>query len=65
MIFIYILSGIVIIILAAIVYVGIKIMKERRINTEEENENYGAASDFEQYYEDEKNAKIVDKNDYY
>ena len=65
MIFIYILSGIVIIILAAIVYVGIKIMKERRIITEEENENYGAASDFEQYYEDEKNAKIVDTNDYY
>ena len=65
MIFIYILSGVVIIILAAIAYVWIKIMKERRIITEEENENYGAASDFEQYYEDEKNAKIVDTNDYY
>ena len=51
--------------MAAIVFVGIKIMKERRIITEDENENYGAASDFEQYYEDEKNAKIVDTNDYY
>ena len=65
MIFIYILSGVLIIILAAIVYVGIKIMKESRIITEEENENYEGASDFEQYYEEEKNAKIVDSNDYY
>ena len=65
MVLIYILSGVTIIILAAIVFVGIKIMKESRIITEDENENYGAASDFEQYYEEEKNAKIVDTNDYY
>ena len=65
MIFLYILLGVAIIILAAILCVGIKIMKERRIITENENENYGAASDFEQYYEEEKNAKVVDTNDYY
>ena len=51
--------------MSAIVYVGIKIMKERRIITEEENENYGAATDFEEYYEEEKNTNIVDSNDYY
>ena len=40
---------------------------KRRITgiNQEENENYGMASDFEQYYEQEKNAKIVDTNDYY
>ena len=65
MIFLYILLGVAIIILAAILCVGVKIMKERRIITENENENYGAASDFEQYYEEEKNAKVVDTNDYY
>ena len=65
MVLIYILSGVTIIILAAIVFVGIKIMKERRIITEDENENYGAATDFEEYYEEEKNANVVDSNDYY
>ena len=65
--FIYILLGVVIIFLAAILGVVIKIMKKRRETeiSNEENENYGRAMDFEQYYEDEKNAKIVDTNDYY
>ena len=42
-------------------------MKKKRITkiTAEENENYGRSGDFEQYYEEEKNAKIVDTNDYY
>ena len=67
MTFIYILLGVVIIFLAAILGVVIKIMKKRRETeiSNEENENYGRAMDFEQYYEDEKNAKIVDTNDYY
>ena len=67
MIFVYILLGVVIIILAAILVVAIKIMKKRRIteNTVEENENYGRSIDLEQYYEEEKKAKIVDTNDYY
>ena len=57
--------GVAIIILVAILFVVI--MKERRITeiTSEENENYRRLRDFEQYYEDEKNAKIVDRNDYY
>ena len=65
MIFIYIYMGVAIIILVAILFVVI--MKERRITeiTAEENENYRRLRDFEQYYEDEKNAKIVDTNDYY
>ena len=65
--FIYILLGVVIIISAALFGVVIKIMKKRR-ETEvaiEDNENYGRAMDFAQYHEDEKNAKIVDTNDYY
>ena len=67
MIFIYILLGVAIVILAAILCVVIKIMRKRRITqvAKEENENYGRVSDFEQYYEEEKNAKIVDTNDYY
>ena len=68
MIMIYILLGVAIVILAAILCVVLKIMKKRRITTEniaEENENYGRSSDPEQYYEEEKNAKIVDTNDYY
>ena len=67
MIFVYILLGVVIVILAAILVVAIKIMKKRRIteNTVEENENYGRSIDLEQYYEEEKKAKIVDSNDYY
>ena len=57
--------GVAIIILVAILFVVI--MKERRITeiTSEENENYRRLRDFEQYYEEEKNAKIVDTNDYY
>ena len=57
--------GFAILILVAILFVVI--MKERRITeiTAEENENYRRLRDFEQYYEDEKNAKIVDTNDYY
>ena len=67
MIFIYILLGVAIVILAAILCVVIKIMRKRRITqvAKEENENYGRVSDFKQYYEEEKNAKIVDTNDYY
>ena len=67
MISIYILLGVAIIILAAILCVVIKIMKKKRNaeTTLEENVNYGKPSDFEQYYEEEKNAKIVDTNDYY
>ena len=66
MILIYISFGVAII-LVAISCVVIKIMKKRRIAeiTAEENENYGRPSDFEEYYEEEKNAKIVDTNDYY
>ena len=66
--YIYIALGVVIIILlVAILYLVIKRMKDKR-NTEmtvENNENYGRPDDFEQYYEEEKNAKIVDTNDYY
>ena len=49
------------------VLLSIKIIRKRRITqiAKEENENYGRVSDFEQYYEEEKNAKIVDTNDYY
>ena len=62
-IIIYILIGVaIIIVLTAILWVVIKIMKRRII---EENEIYGRARDFEEYYEQEKNAKIVDTNDYY
>ena len=66
-IFIYILLGVAIIIFSAILCVVIKIMKKKRITetTTEENVNYGRPSDFEQYYEEEKSAKIVDTNDYY
>ena len=63
MISIYILLGVAIIVLAAILVFVIKI--RRRVTEITENENYGRASDFEQYYEEEKNAKIVDSNDYY
>ena len=64
---IYILIGVaIIIVLTTILCVVIKIMKRRITGiNQEENENYGMASDFEQYYEQEKNAKIVDTNDYY
>ena len=62
----YILLGVAIFILAAILCVLIKLMKRRKTEiTKEENENYGRARDFEQYYEDEKNTKVVDTNDYY
>ena len=62
-IIICILLGVaIIIVLTAILWVVIKIMKRRII---EENEIYGRARDFEEYYEQEKNAKIVDTNDYY
>ena len=62
-IIICILLGVaIIIVLTAILWVVIKIMKIKII---EENEIYGRARDFEQYYEQEKNAKIVDTNDYY
>ena len=58
---------IILILLAAILFLVIKRMKEKRITeiTMEENVYYGRPGDFEQYYEDEKNAKVVDKNDYY
>ena len=41
-------------------------MKEKNSQiTVENNENYGRPSDFEEYYEGEKNTKIVDTNVYY
>ena len=64
---IYILIGAaIIIVLTAIPCVVIKTMKRRITGiNQEENENYGMASDFEQYHEQEENAKIEDTNDYY
>ena len=67
-IYVYIPLGVIIIILlAAILYLVVKRRKEKRISeiTLEENVNYGRSGDFEQYYEEERNAKVVDKNDYY
>ena len=53
--------------MAAIICVVINLIKKKRITeiTAEENDNYGRPSDFDQYYLEEKNAKIVDTNDYY
>ena len=66
MIYVYIAIGVfIIILLAVIIGLLVKRKKETKKITVENNDNYGRPSDFEQYYEEERNAKVVDTNDYY